>query len=363
MKKPSLKKIKPRIPKNLPMPLRRQKGTEERVEEALRGVPRITNETVAEHREAVLSSARKYIYPLKHSKHRVVRTSISIIIVAVIVFMAYCGFALYKLQSTSGFIYDITKVIPFPVARVGSNWVSYESYLFELRRNMHYYESQQNVDFGDKQGKAQLALLKKEALSQVEDNDFVSQLAREHNVTVSGQAINNEVLLLRDENRLGSSNRDFNEVLSEFWGWDQADFKRELGEEMLQQAVVAKLDTADATKANGILVQLQKGADFGTLAAQYSDDSVTKTNGGQYANAITPADTDLAPAITAELFKLQAGQLSGVVNTGYTLEMLKVVDRNGDSLHAAHIQINLASIQTYIKPLQQREREHAYIKF
>lgn len=363
MKKPSLKKIKPRIPKSLPSPLRRPKGTEERVEEALRGVPRITNETVAEHREAVLSSARKYIYPLKHSKHRVVRISISILVVAVVLFMAYCGFALYKLQSTSGFIYDITKVVPFPVAKVGNTWVSYESYLFELRRNMHYYESQQNVDFGDKQGKAQLALLKNEALSQVEDNAYVAQLANKYNVSVSGQAINNEVLLLRDENRLGSSNRDFNEVLSEFWGWDQDDFKRELGEEMLQQAVATRLDTAATTEANNILKQLQKGADFGTLAGQYSDDMATKTNGGQYSGAITPSDTDLAPVITAELFKLQAGQTSGVINTGYTLDILKVVDRDGNSLHAAHIQITLASIQTYIKPLQKREKVHVYIKF
>src|SRR5579863_937069 len=153
MKQPRLKKLKPKLPKSLSRPLRRAKGAEERVTEALQGVPRITNETVAQHREAVLSSARKYIYPLQHSKHRVVRTSITLLAVTLIIFFAYCTAALYKFHSTSGFIYGVTQVVPFPVAKAGSSWISYESYLFELRRNMHYYQTQQPTNFSNSDGK------------------------------------------------------------------------------------------------------------------------------------------------------------------------------------------------------------------
>jgi len=55
-------------------PLRRRGAAEpERsLEEAISNLPRITNETIAEHREEVLSSARKYIYPLQHSLQRIV---------------------------------------------------------------------------------------------------------------------------------------------------------------------------------------------------------------------------------------------------------------------------------------------------
>src|SRR5581483_5186206 len=138
MKKP---KIKNRV--KLPRPsrklLRRTKTVEERVSDAISNVPRITNDTVADHREDVLSSARKYIYPLQHSKHRVVRISVSIFLIVIVGFLLVCGLDLYKFQGTSGFIYDVTKILPFPVAKVDNTWVSYESYLFELRRNMHYY--------------------------------------------------------------------------------------------------------------------------------------------------------------------------------------------------------------------------------
>jgi parvulin-like peptidyl-prolyl isomerase len=362
MKKPKLKKLKAKLPKQLPRPLRRSKATEERFAEALQSVPRITNETVAQHREAVLSSARKYIYPLQHSKHRVVRTSISLLVIVLIAFFVYCGTALYNFQSTSGFIYGVVKVIPFPIGKVGPSWVSYESYLFELRRNMHYYQTQQAADFSTKGGKAQLSLLKEQAMSQVIQNAYVKQLAQTYHVSVSAQAINNEVELVRNENRLGSNNQVFKEVLNEFWGWDENDFKRELGQQLLQQAVVDRLDVAANARAKLVLKLLNSGTPFATLAGQYSDDASTKSNGGAYGTAITPNDPNIAPAITAELFQLELGQTSGIINTGYTLEILKVLSSSSGSVQAAHIQFTLKPITTYIAPLKAKEKTHLYIK-
>src|SRR6266404_4110934 len=57
---------------------------------SLEDVPKITNETIAEHREEVLKGARKYIYPLQQSKHRIVTVSLSIIAVASVAFLIYC---------------------------------------------------------------------------------------------------------------------------------------------------------------------------------------------------------------------------------------------------------------------------------
>src|SRR5882757_6632789 len=98
------------VPKN---PLRKRKEIEAdtKLTEAIQNLPRITNETVAEHREEVLSSARKYIYPLSHSKHRVVVVTAGLLVTAIIVFFAYCGLALYKFQTTSTFVYGVTQVI------------------------------------------------------------------------------------------------------------------------------------------------------------------------------------------------------------------------------------------------------------
>ncbi len=325
-------------------------------------MPRITNETVAEHREEVLSSARKYIYPLRHSKHKLVRISVGLLAAALVVFFVYSGLELYRFQTTSGFMYGVTRVVPFPVAKAGPSWVSYESYLFELRRNMHYYTTQQQVDFSSASGQAQLKRIKQQVMAQVIQDAYVKQLASQYHVSVSDQAVDTQVTLVRSQNRLGDSDRVFREVLDEFWGWDENDFKRELKQQLLQQAVVAKLDTATDARAQAALKQLEAGADFATLASQVSDDASTKAAGGQYPNALTQSDANVAPEITAELFQLKPGQVSGIVNTGYTLEIVKNITMTGDTIQAAHIQFTFHPITTYTAPLQAKHPPHDLIK-
>ena len=114
---------------------------------SLERVPRITNETVAVHREEVLSGARKYIYPLQHSKHKVVIITSTLFVIFVLAFVTYCVTSLYKLQTTSTFLYRVTQVVPFPIARSGGSFIAYENYLFELRHYTHFYETQQKLSF------------------------------------------------------------------------------------------------------------------------------------------------------------------------------------------------------------------------
>ncbi|HET8709081.1 MAG TPA: SurA N-terminal domain-containing protein, partial [Candidatus Saccharimonadales bacterium] len=318
------------------------------------GLPRITNETVAAHREEVLSSARKYIYPLQHSKHRVVMVSVVLLVVAVLGFFAYCCTALYRFQSTSGFIYGVTQVIPFPVAKAGSRYVSYDSYLFELRRYMHYYKTQQEVDFSSKSGEQQLADFKRRALDKVIEVAYAKQLAKQYGVSVSNRDINNEIALVKAQNRLGSSQQVFEDVLSEYWGWTIQDFKRELRDEILEQKVAAKLDTAARHNADLAYQKLQSGESFATVAKEYSDDAQTAGKGGEYPVAIDKNNRDIAPQLVAQLFRLQPGQYSNVINTGYRLEIVKVLDNSNGKVRAAHISFTIKDISEFTKKQQQK---------
>src|SRR5437764_4946051 len=86
---------------------------------SLENVPQITNETIAEHREQVLKGARKYIYPLAHSKHRIVLVTSFISVAAGIFFLIYCTLALYRFYQYNTFLYRVTQVVPFPIAKAG----------------------------------------------------------------------------------------------------------------------------------------------------------------------------------------------------------------------------------------------------
>jgi parvulin-like peptidyl-prolyl isomerase len=343
-------------------PLRRKTDEPEKsLEEAIHNLPRITNETIAEHREEVLSSARKYIYPLQHSLHRIVTISTTIFAVLVVSFFVYCVFSLYKFNATSTFMYRVTQVIPFPIAKAGSHWVSYENYLFELRHYIHYYQTQQKVDFNNDSGKQQLNAFRKVALESVINEAYVKQLAEDHKVTVSEKELNDEITLLRSQNRLGGSDQVFEDVLREFWGWSMDDFKRELKTQMLAQKVVSIMDKETHTRAQNVLTQLQNGSDFAAVAKQYSDDVSTKGNGGDYGFAIDKTNRDLPPQVIDALLKLNAGQISGMIETPFGIEIVKAREVEGNTVRASHILLQFKPTSTYIDPLKNKEKAKQFI--
>jgi hypothetical protein len=348
-KRPSLKRL-------------RRKAPELKINQAIENLPRITNETVAEHREEMLSSARKFIYPLKHTRQRIVKVSVVLFIAGLIVFMGYVALALYKVQSSSAFVYGVTRVLPLPAAKAGSSWVSYESYLFELRHLKHYYETQQEVDFSSESGKAQLQDFKQQAMDQVIADAYVKQLAHRNNISVSDTEVDDAIHLLREQNRLGNSDGEFEDVLKEFWGWSVADFRHELSLQLLSQKVVAALDTAAGDKARTAYAQLQNGTDFAAVAKQFSDDAATKETGGEYPFLIDRSNRDVAPRVVDQLFRLQPGQTSEIVDTGYTLEIIKVISADNGKIRAAHISSAYKPVDEFVKPLRDETPPTKYIK-
>lgn len=325
-------------------------------------VPRITNETIAEHREEVIGSARKYIYPLQHSKHRIVLISTGLLIAAIIGFFAYCTLAIYRFQSTSTFIYRVSQVIPFPVARASGAFVSYESYLFDVRQYQHYYETQLHTDFNDPKNKPQLDAYKKQALDQVLNDAYIKKLAQKYNVTVSEQQVNDQITILRNQNRLGNSDRVFEDVLRDYWGWSVNDFKRSLREQLLAQNVVAKLDSTTQERANQAYAELQAGGDFAAVAKKYSDDPSAKDNGGDL-GVVERTKRDLTAQTVDAIYRLTPGSFSPITNIGYSLEIVKNLEATPEGrIHAAHIIFQYKAIDTYLNDLKDKQKARIYIQ-
>ncbi len=326
-------------------------------------VPRITTETVAEHREKVLSKARKWIYPLQHSKHKIVLVSTALFMSAVIVFFSYTMAALYRLKSNTGFLYGVTKVVPFPIAKVGPDFVSYENYLFELRHYIHYYETQTNINFSsDNNAKEQLAAYKERALAKVIDDDYIKQLARKNGVSINSRELNDAIDLVRSQNRLGANEKGFEDVLKDNFGWTLNDFKRSLKQELLKQKLIAVLDVDTTTKAKTVYEQIMSGMKFEDAAKKYSDDKSSGKNGGEYGGLIDQTNRNLPAQVTQTLFELKPGQVSGIINTGYTLEIVKLLDKQGNRVKAEHIVFTLKDINVFLNPVKDKEKARLFIR-
>ena len=352
MKKKLAKLVPSRIKKTNKTTIKENPGTDV-------AIPRITNETVAEHRDEVLKGARKYIYPLQHSKHRIVLITVGILILTAIFFFTYCIIGLYRSQAHNAFLYRVTQVIPFPIARSGATMVAYENYLFELRRSLHYYNNQVEYD----KDASQVEKIKKDSLDQVINDAYISMLAKENDISVSDGEVEERIKIVREQNRLGSNDRVFEDVLEDFWGWSVQDFRRSVKQQILTEKVVAKLDTETQGKAAAAANKVnQPGANFAELAKQLSDDPSAKQNGGDYGIGIDKSNRDIPPQIIEALFKMKPGQVSDVINTGQTLEIVRLNEINGDSVKASRITFRLKDPSTFINDMKEKRPLRVYIK-
>jgi len=336
--------------------------------QVVENVPRITNETITEHREEVLKGARKYIYPLQHSKHRIVTVTLALVSGAVVAFLVYCSLGLYHFYQYNTFLYRVTQVAPFPIARVEGNFVAYENYLFELRHFVHYYQTQQQLNFSGNDHQ-QLVRFRVEALNKVEDDAYIKKLAHDNKVGVSNKEVDTRINEVRNQNRLGNNNKVFADVLRNYWGWSVSDFKRSLKQEILSEKVAAKLDKTANDRANSALAQIKSGTDFSELAKTVSDDP-SKANGGDFGIGITKANPNIPPEVVEAMFKLKAGETSGiilaspvVVGAPPSLQIVKVTQNDGTTVNAQHIVINLKDISTYVKELRKQYPPKDYVNF
>jgi hypothetical protein len=327
-------------------------------------VPRITNDNVAEHREDIISGARKYIYPLQHSKHRIVILSTSIFLVVVFLFSLFSVLALYRFQTNSAFMYQVTRVIPFPIARSSGTFVAYENYLFELNHYIHYYENQQQLSFDTEAGQAQLASYKERTINKVINDAYVKILADELGLSVDPTEVDEQIRIAREQNRLGSSDEIFEDVLREYWDWSVGDFRRSLTSELLAQKVIRAEDKDTELKATEALARITAGEDFASIAAEYSDDIGTKETGGEF-GLVNRSNRNVSQQTVDTLYKLGEGQASGIVivpyGTGYALAIIKNLGEQGDQRKGAHIIFQLKSLDEVLNDRKEQQPYRLYM--
>src|SRR5687768_6365916 len=75
---------------------------------------RITNETVAEHRERILAGGRRFKYPIQYARHRLVFNAVIVIVVALLLIAGIGWWQMYLVQNNSTFFYRVSRVLPLP---------------------------------------------------------------------------------------------------------------------------------------------------------------------------------------------------------------------------------------------------------
>ncbi|OGL30770.1 hypothetical protein A3F37_04090 [Candidatus Saccharibacteria bacterium RIFCSPHIGHO2_12_FULL_41_12] len=322
---------------------------------------KITNENITEHREEVIQAGRKFKYPMAVTKNRLVAVSLMVGLVAFIILFSVVTAMLYQTKSTAPYLQKVTRVVPFPIARIGSDFVLYEDYLFEVNHYAFYYKNQQKLDLKSESGKAQMSEYKKRALEKVMNDAYVKQIAKKNNITVSDKEVDQTLAILKSQNRLGASDEEFKTTLREYWDWSVSDFKRSLKLQILNQKVLEYLDKDTSAKANDAYVKLQSGVPFDQLATQVSEDTVTKAQGGAL-GLVDKNNKDISPFTVDAIYKLDVGQFSKPINIGYGLEIVKNNEKSDDKVKASHIVFNFKAMNDFLNPIKEQNKARLYIK-
>lgn len=313
-------------------------------------IGRITNETVAEHREQILAGGRRFKYPHQIAKNSLVRNTIIISIGAILLLSILFWWQLYPMQNTSKFFYRLTQLIPVPVARIDGELVRYSDYLMRLRSELHYLERESAINLDSADGKRQTLYQKRVALNKVEDHAYIEKLARERDITVTSKEIDDFIDQQLNNRKAPVSRSEYEKIILDYYDWSFAEYRDFIYQQLLRRKVAIAIDDTARAKANDIKKQLNAGGDFAQLARDHSDDTATKANGGDV--GVIPKSNDDPDGIIAAAQRLQLNQVSGVIETRSGYYLIKLLENRENEIKYARIQISLKELDRQLESVR-----------
>jgi parvulin-like peptidyl-prolyl isomerase len=315
------------------------------------------------HTSKLMSAALHPSMPSKKTTVRIVAGIVGLLVVLVAVF----GVMIYKYQSDSPVVYDVAKVVPYPVEKVNGSYVSYREFLFELNSVKQYYKSQagQNgqptIDFNSADGKAKLVTLKQQIMDQLTTDTVTRQLISKNKINVTSKEVNDQI----DQIVKASGGLDkVKEVLTKFYGWSLDDLRGKVKFQLEKQKLQDKLASDDSinaaakAKAEDVLKQVQAGGDFSELAKKYSEDS-SASNGGDLGFF---GRGQMVKEFEDAAFSMDVGQVSGLVKSQFGYHIIKVLEKKDDTVHAAHILIKTVDVNQYLQDMTTKAKVSKYLK-
>lgn len=319
---------------------------------------RITNETVAEHRERILAGGRRFKYPVQYARHRLVINTIIISIVALVAIIAIVWWQLYPQQNTSTFFYRITRVLPLPVASIDGQDVPYSNYLSAFRSQEHYLQTKEGTDLYSKENKQQLDFIKRKALDDAVADSFAAKIAKDKGITVSEKQIDDAIAHQRSSRDGVTSQETYDAIVMDHFNWTPAEAREVTKRKLLQQEVSYVIDKDAISQRDAVLAKLKTEADFDKVVA-----SIAPVGEARVQASITPLvpnnNQDGGLAIAAA--KLSVGQVSDAFRstTGDGYYVVKLLEKDNDGrVRYAYIKVPLTEFVQQLKAAKGEEKKY-----
>jgi hypothetical protein len=333
-----------------------------RREKASKEAPaRITNETVAEHRERILAGGRRFKYPMQYARHRLVFNTIIVTIIALLLVTLVGWWQLYLVQSTNPFFYRVTRVLPLPVASVDGEAVRYGDYLMYYNSSAHYLQRSEQLNLQSEDGKRQLDFVKRRSVNTVEADAYAAKLARQLGIQVSKERV--DKVIDDDRNTVNGriSQETYDASALNILGWSPEECRQDVQAKLLRQDVSYAIDTAAKAKEEqaGPLLKAP-GADLEKVAASLGGEGDDKATIG-VSGLVPYANRD--GGLSAAALKLNKDQVSDVIKTttGDGYYFVKQLEKTDTQISYIYIKIPLTALNKQLADLKKNGKVREYI--
>jgi hypothetical protein len=325
---------------------------------------RITNETVAEHRERILAGGRRFKYPIQYARHRLVINAIVISIAAIIVLVIVGWWQLYTVQNTSTFVYNVTRVLPLPVANVDGQPVLYGDYLMRYNSAIYTLQQQGQINLNNADGQRQADYHKERAMEAAIADAYGAKLASSLKLTVTDAAVNTYLTAQRQSSDGEITQRTYDASILDILGWNPDEYRHVLSAELLRQKVAFAIDTTASQLSSSITRQVNvSGSDFKAIV------KATNALGGEQVTYGAPGlvpTTNQDGGLALEASKLKIGEVSGAIqssttSTGDGYYFVRLLDSNSKQVSYEYIEIPLKEFTKQLSALQQNSKISVYI--
>ena len=324
---------------------------------------RITNDTVAEHRERILAGGRRFKYPIQYARHRLVFNTIVVSIAFIILLAAIGWWQLYPMQNSSAFMYRLTRIIPVPVAVVNDEQVPYSDYLVQYRGSEYYLNKYGEVKLDSADGKRQLDYIKRQSLDKAEQTAYARQLARKLNISVSNDDIDKFINEERNTANGRVSQETYDSSMQLYYGETSSDYRLRIANSMLEAKIAFAVDdNANAQVKQAQALVNSTNGDLSAVAGQMAKSQGGKVTAGQ--SGPVDATSKFSGLRVSEVAKMAKGAVSGPLKSttddGYYF--VKVVDKTGTQVDFLYLHIPLTKFADDFAKLSSSHKIQEYIK-
>ncbi len=325
---------------------------------------RITSDTVADHREQILSSGRRFKYPIQYSRHKLVINAVVISFIALSLVVLFGWWRLYVAQDTGEFIYRVTRVLPVSVAKIDDQPVAYSDYLMSFRSSVHYSRQKEQLNEKTEDGQKIIEYYKKQSIDGAIANAYAKKIAKDLGLSISEKELDDYIKEQRQSSDGEISQQTFDASTLEFLGLNPAEYRHRIAMVLLKNKVALRIDEKADKLAKEVLGMALETTDLQKVRDSFIEESKNGLIRHGSSGWVSRFNQDGGLAMAAA--KLDKGSVGNQLiesSRGDGYYVIKLVDLNDDQVNYEYININLSEFNNRLKAVtDSKDSLKTYIK-